>query len=139
MTYNDTTPGDAQNDFTPSDIANGAEATPTAAPPDAAPLPAPDHPNGTPRHRLCPLDLAELFALDIKPRGMVLEPIIPEEGLVMLYATRGTGKTHVALGVRARPLRGAYRHPRRARKALRGGIPQVAAPARSECCWSTVR
>ena len=43
--------------------------------------------------------IAELFALDIKPRGMVLEPIIPEKGLVMLYATRGTGKTHVALGV----------------------------------------
>jgi hypothetical protein len=40
-----------------------------------------------------------VFALDIKPRGMVLEPIIPEKGLVMLYATRGTGKTHVALGV----------------------------------------
>ena len=30
---------------------------------------------------------------------MVLEPIIPEKGLVMLYATRGTGKTHVALGI----------------------------------------
>src|SRR5712692_10833481 len=49
--------------------------------------------------RLCPLDLQELFALDIKPRGMVLDPIIPEKGLVMLYATRGTGKTHVALGI----------------------------------------
>ncbi len=30
---------------------------------------------------------------------MVLDPIIPEKGLVMLYAIRGTGKTHVALGV----------------------------------------
>jgi putative DNA primase/helicase len=49
--------------------------------------------------RLRPLDLAELFALDIKPRGMVLEPIIPEKGLAMLYAARGTGKTHVALGI----------------------------------------
>src|SRR5712692_11460490 len=44
--------------------------------------------------RLCPLDLEELFALDIKLRGMVLDPIIPEKGLVMLCATRGTGKTH---------------------------------------------
>jgi putative DNA primase/helicase len=49
--------------------------------------------------RLRPLELAELFALDIKPRGMVLEPIIPEKGLAMLYASRGTGKTHVALGI----------------------------------------
>jgi len=46
-----------------------------------------------------PLDLAELFALDIKPRGMVLDPIIPEKGLAMLYGMRGAGKTHVALGI----------------------------------------
>ena len=46
-----------------------------------------------------PLALPALFALDIKPRGMVLDPIIPEKGLVMLYAVRGTGKTHVALGI----------------------------------------
>ena len=49
--------------------------------------------------RLRPLALPALFALDIKPRGMVLDPIIPEKGLVMLYAARGTGKTHVALGI----------------------------------------
>ena len=49
--------------------------------------------------RLRPFDLVELFALDIKPRGMVLDPIIPEKGLAMLYGTRGTGKTHVALGI----------------------------------------
>ena len=49
--------------------------------------------------RLRPLALPALFALDIKPRGMVLDPIIPEKGLVMLYAVRGTGKTHVALGI----------------------------------------
>ena len=30
---------------------------------------------------------------------MVLDPIIPEKGLVLLYAMRGTGKTHVALGI----------------------------------------
>ena len=46
--------------------------------------------------RLQPLDLHELFNLDIKPREMVLAPIIPEKGLVMIYAVRGTGKTHVA-------------------------------------------
>ena len=49
--------------------------------------------------RLRPLNLEQLLALDIKPRGMVLDPIIPDKGLVMLYATRGTGKTHVALGI----------------------------------------
>ena len=30
---------------------------------------------------------------------MVLDPIIPEKGLALLYAVRGTGKTHVALGI----------------------------------------
>jgi hypothetical protein len=30
---------------------------------------------------------------------MVLDPIIPEKGLAMLYAPRGIGKTHVALGI----------------------------------------
>ena len=30
---------------------------------------------------------------------MLLDPIIPEKGLAMLYASRGTGKTHIALGV----------------------------------------
>jgi len=49
--------------------------------------------------RLKPMDLSELLALDIKPREMVLAPIIPQKGLVMLYAARGTGKTHVGLGI----------------------------------------
>jgi putative DNA primase/helicase len=30
---------------------------------------------------------------------MILDPIIPEKGLAMLYAARGTGKTLVALGI----------------------------------------
>jgi RecA-family ATPase len=30
---------------------------------------------------------------------MILGPILPEKGLAMLYAARGTGKTLVALGI----------------------------------------
>jgi putative DNA primase/helicase len=30
---------------------------------------------------------------------MILDPIIPEQGLVMLYAPRGVGKTHVSLSI----------------------------------------
>jgi putative DNA primase/helicase len=63
---------------------------------DAAPDWTPPPP---PRPRLYPLTLVELFALTIKPREMILDPIIPEKGLAMLYAVRGTGKTHVALGI----------------------------------------
>ena len=49
--------------------------------------------------RLRPLDLKKFLQLAIKSRGMVIEPIIPEKGLAMLYAARGTGKTHIALGI----------------------------------------
>jgi Homeodomain-like domain len=45
--------------------------------------------------RFKPLTLAEFFSLTIKPRGMVLDPIIPEKGLAMVYAVRGTGKTYL--------------------------------------------
>jgi putative DNA primase/helicase len=37
--------------------------------------------------------------MDIKPREMVLGPILPVQGLVMLHAKRGVGKTHLALGI----------------------------------------
>lgn len=50
-------------------------------------------------NRLRPLDLREFLELAIKPREMLLDPILPEKGLAMLYAARGTGKTHVALGI----------------------------------------
>jgi RNA binding exosome subunit len=40
----------------------------------------------------------DLIALDIPPREMLLDPIIPEKGLAMVYAMRGTGKTHLACG-----------------------------------------
>jgi hypothetical protein len=52
-----------------------------------------------PPQRLSPLSLAEFFSLSIKPREMLLAPIIPEKGTAMLYASRGTGKTHIALGM----------------------------------------
>ena len=48
--------------------------------------------------RLHPLCIHELFELNIPERQMMLDPIIPEKGLIMLYATR-VGKTHLAVGV----------------------------------------
>lgn len=49
--------------------------------------------------RLQPLCIHSLFALDIPERQMILDPIVPEKGLIMLYATRGVGKTHLAVGI----------------------------------------
>jgi AAA domain len=41
----------------------------------------------------------ELLAREIKPREMLLDPILPEQGVAMLYGYRGTGKTYLALGI----------------------------------------
>lgn len=43
--------------------------------------------------------LHELLTEKIPPREMLLSPIIPSQGLVMLYAARGIGKTHVSLSI----------------------------------------
>jgi len=51
------------------------------------------------RPRLEPLDIHQFFALEIPERQMTLDPIIPQKGLAMLYASRGVGKTHIAVGM----------------------------------------
>jgi len=95
-----TTCSDAARPETPLDLATVADAPPIADPAPGAAVAATFDPAGSDfGERLRPFDLEELLALDIKPRGMVLDPVIPEKGLVMLYAARGTGKTHVALGI----------------------------------------
>ncbi|MDX1949624.1 MAG: AAA family ATPase [Rickettsiales bacterium] len=43
--------------------------------------------------------LKEFMAKVIPPREMLLSPIIPTQGLVMLYALRGIGKTQVSLSI----------------------------------------
>jgi hypothetical protein len=44
-------------------------------------------------------DLASFLAQSIPPRKFILEPIIAEQSLTMIYSWRGVGKTHVALGL----------------------------------------
>jgi hypothetical protein len=38
-----------------------------------------------------PLYLSDFLALDIPARAKLLDPILPEKGLAMLYAPRGIG------------------------------------------------
>ena len=55
--------------------------------------------NSTALHSLRVVDIAELLSLRIPPRGHLLYPVIPEQGLCMLFAERGMGKTFAALHV----------------------------------------
>src|SRR5215471_15817484 len=49
--------------------------------------------------RLRPLTAAEFLKLDLPPREMVLDPVLPTQGLGMVHSTRGIGKTLFALGI----------------------------------------
>lgn len=51
----------------------------------------------TPKLRAVSID--ELFALDLPHREMLLAPFLPRQGLVLIVAKRGVGKTHIALGI----------------------------------------
>jgi|GEM_PF-800970 len=43
------------------------------------------------------VNLNVLLSTKLKPRNMLMNPIIPEQGLVMIYAKRGVGKTLLGL------------------------------------------
>ncbi|WP_144186617.1 AAA family ATPase [Elioraea rosea] len=48
---------------------------------------------------VAPVTAAELLAMDLPPREMLFDPVIPTSGLVLLYGPRGMGKTYVALSI----------------------------------------
>jgi hypothetical protein len=55
--------------------------------------------SGTAQRSLRAVKAAEFLRMEIKPREMLLEPILPVQGLAMIHAKRGVGKTHLALGI----------------------------------------
>jgi putative DNA primase/helicase len=52
-----------------------------------------------PSPRLRVIDVVELLSLHFPPRENLLAPWLPQQGLCMVYAPRGIGKTHFSLGV----------------------------------------
>jgi putative DNA primase/helicase len=52
-----------------------------------------------PRQLPVPLGLSEFLALEIPSRAKLLDPILPEKGLAMLYAPRGIGKSWLGLSI----------------------------------------
>jgi putative DNA primase/helicase len=51
------------------------------------------------RASLHAVGINDFLALDIPPREMLLDPILPERSLAMLYAPRGLGKSWLALSI----------------------------------------
>lgn len=49
--------------------------------------------------KLRTISITELLSLELPPREMLLAPFLPTQGLVMIVAKRGVGKTHIALGI----------------------------------------
>lgn len=45
------------------------------------------------------IGIADFLARDFPPRENILAPWLPSQGLAMIYAPRGVGKTHVSLGI----------------------------------------
>jgi putative DNA primase/helicase len=52
-----------------------------------------------PRPALQPVGFNDFLSLDIPAREMLLNPILPERSLAMLYAPRGVGKTLLSLSI----------------------------------------
>ncbi|WP_151194477.1 AAA family ATPase [Cysteiniphilum sp. JM-1] len=48
---------------------------------------------------ISPVKLGEFLNIRLKPADFLLYPIIEEQGLAMIYAMRGVGKTHVSLNI----------------------------------------
>jgi len=51
------------------------------------------------RKKIQPISLEKFLSLEFPPRENLISPWLPSQGLAMVYAARGIGKTHFALGV----------------------------------------
>jgi putative DNA primase/helicase len=50
-------------------------------------------------NRIKIIDALDFMAMDFPPRENIFSPWLPRQGLTMVYAPRGIGKTHVSLGI----------------------------------------
>ena len=53
----------------------------------------------TKKNEIFAISMDEFLNLELPKREMILDPFLPTQGLCLLYAKRGVGKTHVALGI----------------------------------------
>lgn len=53
----------------------------------------------TQKGKIKAITIDEFLKLDLPKQEMILSPFLPTQGLCLIYAKRGVGKTHVALGI----------------------------------------
>jgi putative DNA primase/helicase len=56
-------------------------------------------PHETRKRKIVPVNIIDFLGLEFPPRENLISPWMPSQGLTMVYAARGIGKTHFALGV----------------------------------------
>lgn len=88
------------------DFAAGGRVAPSAAEPVAkdadlleSERPAPVSHNVPGADALAVANAGDFLSTTFPPREMVLAPILPSQGLAMLYSRRGVGKTYLSLGI----------------------------------------
>jgi len=52
-----------------------------------------------PKRKVTAISIADLLSMEIPTRETIIDPWLPDQGLGMIYGYRGTGKTHVSLGL----------------------------------------
>lgn len=52
-----------------------------------------------PEGKIFPVNIVDFLGLEFPPRKNLISPWLPSQGLAMVFAARGIGKTHFALGV----------------------------------------
>lgn len=50
-------------------------------------------------HKIRVVNLSQFLSMKLKPRELIMSPWLPEQGLAMIYALPGVGKTHLSLNV----------------------------------------
>lgn len=75
------------------------KAIPTPSPSGENPAQGESGSEAPPPARLKIVDAVEFLGLEFPPRENLLTPWLPKQGLCMVYAPRGLGKTHFSLGV----------------------------------------
>ena len=59
----------------------------------------PDYSPAPQKSKIRAITMEEFLEMQLPKREMILSPFLPSQGLCLLYAKRGVGKTHVALGI----------------------------------------